>query len=237
MKFSSWAFAVLVAVVKFTPSFAAAPDTNPDFATTPLNVAVTIDVLLNDFNSNGDPFEITEQGTDVDKIDATSVMIGLNSVTTSSGPLTKTASPGVLGGTISVSPTTGKITFTPATNSTGTITFVYDVNDQGGGSVSTATPVTVTVRAAPFVDVNAYDTADALALTQNTLLNFGLRGSATSQAQFENAFFPVLDAPNSFFPVFNNDPIPQFTSPWNSVNANFAAVFANFGGLGGFFGN
>jgi hypothetical protein len=84
-------------------------------------------------------------------------------------------------------------------------------------------------------NITSYDSADAIALTQNTLLN--LRGAATSQAQVENALFPVLNAPTSFFPVANNNPTPQYTYPYNPVNSNFAAIFANFnGGFGGFFG-
>jgi hypothetical protein len=76
--------------------------------------------------------------------------------------------------------------------------------------------------------------ADAISLTQNTLSTLGLRGSATNQAQFQNALSPVLNAPTSFFPVFTASNTPQFASGLNSVNANFASVFANFnwGGFG-----
>jgi hypothetical protein len=85
---------------------------------------------------------------------------------------------------------------------------------------------------------NSISPADAISLTQNTLATLGLRGSATiqaqTQAQRENALFPVLNAPSSFFPVLTSSNTPQFASGLNSVNANFASVFANFnwGGFG-----
>mgnify|MGYP000453143709 FL=1 len=79
---------------------------------------------------------------------------------------------------------------------------------------------------------NAISQEDAIFLTQNTLTTFGLRGSATNQAQFQNALFPVLNAPTAFFPVFTASNTPQFASGLNSVNANFATVFANFPGFG-----
>jgi hypothetical protein len=49
MKFSSWAVAAIVAVVRFTPAFALAPSAGPDSATTGDSQPVTINVLANDF--------------------------------------------------------------------------------------------------------------------------------------------------------------------------------------------
>jgi hypothetical protein len=91
---------------------------------------------------------------------------------------------------------------------------------------STTTTVGGVVQ--PSVNVNAISPANALFLTQNALA--GLLGGATTEAQFQNAVSPVLNIPTSFFPVFTPADTSEFASGFNSMNANFAAMFAFFFG-------
>jgi hypothetical protein len=214
MKLSFWAFAALVAAIKFTPVFALAPSAGPDFATTTNVAPVNINVLANDFRepSPTDPPRPADPATD------TLSMLS----TPSSGSVA------VVGN--------GVVTYTPVVGFTGTtsFTYVFTVNDMGDANNGLKATGTVTVT---VVNVPGFSPANAVFLTQNTLTTFGLRGSATNQAQFQNAISPVLNAPTSFFPVFDTTNTPQFASGLNSVNANFAAVFANFPTFPNFFGN
>lgn len=207
MKFFSLAITALVAASQFSSSLAVAT-ANPDSVNTPVNVPATINVLANDFREPAPtaPARPAVPGTDT---------VTMLSTPTPSGTVVVDAN--------------GVVTYTPVTGFKGTASFTYvftviAASDANNGQTATGT-VTVTVGPVPLF--GALSSASAVALTQNTLLNFGTRG-ATSQAQFQNALFPVLNAPVSFFPVFNATNTPAFASGLNSVNANFAFVFANF---------
>jgi hypothetical protein len=129
----------------------------------------------------------------------------------------------------------GVVTYTPVAGFKGfaTFTYLFTVKESSDANFGMSATGTVTVRVGLFNE-NAVSTANAIFLTQNTLETLALRGGATSQAQFDNAVFPVLNAPTSFFPVFNASNTPLFASGFNSVSANFASVFANFPKIPGF---
>lgn len=94
-----------------------APVANSDYATTTRGVAVDIDVLANDTDANGN-------------IDPTTVTI--------------TSQPSRRGGSVSVNPTTGVVTFTPRNGFAGSTVFAYTVADTDG-AVSNTTTVQVDV--------------------------------------------------------------------------------------------
>ena len=220
MKFSFWAFATLVAVIKFTPAFALAPSAGADTATTSNLLAVKIDVLANDFRepTPTSPTRAAVPGTD------TVTMLS----TPTSGSVTVDAN--------------GVVTYTPLANFTGSASFTYlftvaATSTDANKGLSATGNVTVTVFA-PIVPINrSVSNADAIFLTQNTLQTLGLRGGALSQAQFDNAFTPVTNGATSLFPVFAPESIPKFANGFNSVTLNFASVFANFQLLNLNFGN
>jgi hypothetical protein len=105
------------ASVSVSVSAPLAPVANPDTATTAENQAVAINVLANDTDSGG-------------TINPASVAI----------------STGAAHGTTSVNPTTGAVTYNPATDFVGPDTFKYTVSDVAG-NVSAPANVTVNVSA------------------------------------------------------------------------------------------
>jgi hypothetical protein len=99
-----------------------APVAANDTATTTAGVAVTINVLANDTDVEGNPLSIVT-------------------------PLVQPAT----GGTVAVSG--GSVVFTPASGFTGASSFTYQARDSLG-ALSNAATVSVTVNAAPAVDLN-----------------------------------------------------------------------------------
>ena len=90
-----------------------APEARPDIASTPINVPITVPVLANDRDRDGDPITVTGA--------------------TLSDPTR---------GTLTVNPD-GTITFTPAANFIGPVTITYTVSDGHGGSGSATVTVNV----------------------------------------------------------------------------------------------
>ena len=121
-----------------------APIANNDLATTNEDSPVVINVLGND--------------TDIE---------GLNI-----GSVTITVQPA--NGTVSVNPTTGAITFTPAANFFGTTTFTYQVCDNGTPVLCDDAVVTVTVNAvndAPIANNDSATTTEDSPININVLQN------------------------------------------------------------------
>ncbi len=120
------------------------PVATDDSATTNQSTAVNIDVLSNDSDPDG-------------SIDPTSVEI-----VTAAG-----------GGTTSIDPTTGAVTYTPAANFSGGDSFTYRVKDNSGAFSNVAT-VNITVVAAPQGPVANDDSATTpknTCVTINVLAN------------------------------------------------------------------
>ena len=124
------------------------PVANDDAAMTPLNTAVAVDVVANDTDADGN-------------LDPTTVTI-------TSAPIS--------GGT-AVDAITGAITYTPATNIDGAVTFDYQVCDTGGLCDIATVTITV-VNATPFAandfaDVarnsGAADPANTFSVTANDI--------------------------------------------------------------------
>ncbi|MEY2652436.1 MAG: hypothetical protein RLZZ321_1529, partial [Bacteroidota bacterium] len=121
-----------------------APIANNDLASTNEDAPVVINVLGND--------------TDVE---------GLNI-----GSVTITVQPA--NGTVSVNPTTGAITFTPAPNFFGTTTFTYQVCDNGTPALCDDAVVTITVNSindAPVANNDATTTTEDTPVTLNLTNN------------------------------------------------------------------
>jgi gliding motility-associated-like protein len=121
-----------------------APIANNDLATTNEDSPVVINVLGND--------------TDIE---------GLNI-----GSVTITVQPA--NGTVSVNPTTGAITFTPAANFFGNTTFTYQVCDNGTPVLCDDAVVTITVNAvndAPIANNDSATTAEDTPVTLNITAN------------------------------------------------------------------
>ncbi len=120
------------------------PTANDDTASTDEDVAVAIDVLANDTDSDG--------------------VLVPSSVLVASGPSN---------GTTSVDPVTGVVTYTPSTGFAGTDTFTYTVEDDGT-NVSNAATVTVTildVNQPPTANDDTASTDEDVAVAIDVLAN------------------------------------------------------------------
>ena len=116
------------------------PQARDDSATTGKNVPVTINVLANDKDTDG-------------TIDPTTVaIVGA-----------------AKHGTTSINPTTGVVTYTPATNYTGTDTFTYKVKDNQG-AYSNVASVNVTVTA-PNQPPQAYNDSATVKKNKSVVIN------------------------------------------------------------------
>lgn len=134
-----------------------APVANDDFATTPLNTAVTLPTLLNDAASTGST------------LDKTSVKLCGSSETPNGCTQTSvTTTEGVW----TVNTTTGDITFTPALGYTGTTPPIdYIVQDLAGGTASASQTVTVIGGSTPVAVDDSGSTAPETPVTLSILTN------------------------------------------------------------------
>ena len=126
----------------------AAPVANDDAASTATNTLVSVDVLANDTDANGDPLTITA-----------------------------VASPTANGGTAVLNnngtpadPTDDFIDYTPPSGFAGSDTFTYTIDDGNGGTDSATVTVTVN-NAAPVANDDAVSTNTDTAVAVNVLAN------------------------------------------------------------------
>jgi FtsP/CotA-like multicopper oxidase with cupredoxin domain len=139
-----------VAAVRITVNFVNdAPVAIDDFDTTPLNTAVTTDVVANDQDVDGN-------------LDPTSVTV-----------LTLPSSG------FAVSNGDGTITYTPSTVGFGLVSFVYEVCDTGDDGLGTnalcdTATVNVTVEATPPANVPPFANDDFATTTRNTPVTFSV---------------------------------------------------------------
>jgi hypothetical protein len=124
------------------------PIANPDIAITQLNTAVTLRTLIND-----------KAATSFSSLNAGSVTV-LN-------PLTGTGTSGtVANGSFSVNTTTGDITFTPATNFVGTVSYQYEVCDNSSTPLCATSFQEITIL--PAGSANTTLAVDDYAFVSNT---------------------------------------------------------------------
>nr|MCH9764776.1 choice-of-anchor L domain-containing protein [Alphaproteobacteria bacterium] len=107
---------------------------NTDLVSTPLNTAVTIDALANDFDAEGDPLTITH--------------VADQPVTPGGAAVTLAT-----GATVQLT-LAGQLLFTPATGQTGADTFTYTIADGTGSTAVGFSSVQIGANSPPVIDLN-----------------------------------------------------------------------------------
>jgi len=126
------------------------PVAQNDSFTTPEDQAVTIAVLANDSDPDGDALTITQ-------INSTGITVG-NSVAITGGSVTLNAN--------------GTLTFTPTANFNGSPSFTYTVSDGNGGTATATVNGTVTpVNDIPVAVADSFTTPEDTAVTFDVLGN------------------------------------------------------------------
>lgn len=128
------------------------PTTDPDTASTTPGKAVTITILSNDSDSDGDTLSVT-------KIDNQDITSG-QTITLSNGS-----------GTVTLNDD-GTITFIPEDGYTGTSTFTYTISDGRGGTQDGS--VTIEVTSTATASATLADTGDSLPIFLISITTLGL---------------------------------------------------------------
>jgi hypothetical protein len=207
MKFTAIVLTVVAAANQFSPTFAGAPQTVADSASTFDGDAITIEVLLNDKDSDGvlfDPDVSDPYGTDID----------FATVEVTSGPSTDFAT--------FVNVLDGSILFTPTLGKTGTFSFTYKVSDEGSpdvrrrlGGFSLATQsdnaiVTVEVKEVPeagpgFQSENTVSNEEAGNQGPQVLALFATNLPGTSKESIAGLHSRVAGGPKTFLVDTNQE--------------------------------